>query len=49
MGNLIWPCNKIGQGNPKGIFYINFEELVSLMFHAKFLNDRPSGSGEEKF
>ena len=29
--------------------YINLVELLSLMFHAKFQNIRPSGSGEEYF
>ena len=31
------------------MIYINFVELLSLMFHAKFQNRRPSGSGEEDF
>ena len=31
------------------MIYINFVELLSLMLHAKFQNDRPSGSGEEDF
>ena len=49
MGNLCWPCHKIGQGHPKVVIYINFVELLSKMPHAKFQNHRPSGSGEENF
>ena len=29
------------------MIYICFVELLPLMLHAKFLNHRPSGSGEE--
>ena len=47
MGNLCWPCHKIGQGRPKVMIYIFFVELFSLMLHAKFQNHRPSSSGEE--
>ena len=43
------PCHKVGQGHPKVMIYINFVELHSLMFRAKFHNHRPSGSGEEEF
>ena len=46
MGNLCWPCHKIGQGHPKVMIYINFVELLPLMLHAKFQNHRPSGSGQ---
>ena len=31
------------------MIYINSVELLSLIFHAKFQNHRPSGSGEEDF
>ena len=31
------------------MIYINFVELLSLMLHAKFQNQRPSGSGEDFF
>ena len=37
--------NKIGQGQPRVIIYINIVELESPMLHAKFT----SGSGEEDF
>ena len=47
MGNLCWPCYKIGQGHTKKMIYMNFVEFLSLLLHAKFQNHRPSGSGEE--
>ena len=47
MGNLCWPCHKIGQGYSRVTIYTNFEELHSLMLHAKFQNHRPSGSEED--
>ena len=31
------------------MIYTNFVELHCLMFHARFQNHRPSGSGEEDF
>ena len=31
------------------MIYVNFEELYTLMLHAKFQNHRPSGSEEEDF
>ena len=31
------------------MIYINFVELYSPMFHAKFQNHRPTGSGDEDF
>ena len=49
MGNLSYPCRKIGQGHPRVMIYINFVELHSKMLHAKFQNHRPSGSEEEDF
>ena len=45
----IWPCRKIGQGQPRVIIYINFVELESPMQHTKFQDHRTSGSGEEEF
>ena len=41
--------SKIGQGQPRVIIYINFEELESPMLHAKFQVHRTSVSGEEDF
>ena len=48
-GALCWPCNKIGQSHPEVMIYIHLIDLHFLMFHAKFQNHRPSGSGEEDF
>ena len=39
--------NKIGQGQPRVIIYINFVELASPMLHAKFQDHRTSVSGED--
>ena len=47
--NPIWPCRKIGQGQPRVIIYINFVELESPMLHVKFQDHGSSGSGEEDF
>ena len=41
--------NKIGQGQPRVIIYINVVEPESPMLHAKFQDHRTSGSGEEDF
>ena len=49
MGDLSWPCPKIGQGHPRVMIYINFVELYSQMLHTKFQNHRPSGFEEEDF
>ena len=51
---ISWPTvstktNKIGQGQPRVIIYINFVELESQMLHAKFQDHRTSGYGEEDF
>ena len=43
MGHLYCPCRKIGQCHPKVIIYIDFVELLSLMFHAKSQNHRTFG------
>ena len=45
IGDPIWPCRKIGQGQLRVIIYINFIELESLMLHAKFQDRMASGSG----
>ena len=45
----IWPCRKIGQGQPGVMIYTNFVVLHTLMLHAKFQGNWPSGSGEEDF
>ena len=42
-----WSCKRSpDQGLPRVIIYINFVELESLMLHAKFQDNRTSGSGE---
>ena len=47
IGDQILPCRKIGEGQPKVIIYINFAALESPMLHAKFQDNRTSGSGED--
>ena len=37
---------KIGQGQPKVTIYTNFVEVESPMLHAKFQDNRTSGSGD---
>ena len=46
---VITKTSKIGQGQPRVIFYINFVELESPMLCAKFQDHRTSGSREENF
>ena len=41
--------SKIGQGQTRVIIYIKFVELESPMIHAKFQDNRTSGSGEDGF
>ena len=45
----IWPCRKIGQGQPRVIIYINFIGLKSLLFFSKFQGNLIYGSGEDNF
>ena len=45
----IWPCRKIGQGQPRVIIWINLVVLEHPMLHIKFLGHRPFGSREEDF
>ena len=45
----IWPCRKIGQGQPRVIIWTNYDGLESPMLHTKFRENRPTGSGEEDF
>ena len=49
IGELSWPCRKIGEGHLRVMIYTNFVELHCLLLHAKFQNHRSSGSGEEDF
>ena len=43
----IWPCRKIGQGQPSVIIWANLVVLEDPMLHAKFQGHRPLGSSEE--
>ena len=45
----IWPCRKIGQGQPRVIIWTNYDGLESPMLHTKFRGNPPAGSGEEDF
>ena len=45
----IWPCRKIGQGQPRVIICTNYDGLESPMLHTKFCGNQPAGSGEEDF
>ena len=43
----IWPCCKIGQGQPSVIIWTNLVVLEYPMLHTKFQGHRPFGSREE--
>ena len=45
----IWPCPKIGQGQPRAIIWTNLVVLEHPMLHTKFQGHQPFGSGEEDF
>ena len=45
----IWPCHKIGRGQPKVIIWINFDGFRAPMLHTKAQGHWPFGSGEEDF
>ena len=45
----IWPCRKIGQGQPRVIIWTNYYGLKSPMLHNKFRGNQSAGSGEEDF
>ena len=45
----IWPCRKIGQGQPRVIIWTNLVVLDHPMAHTKIQGHRPFGSGEEEF
>ena len=47
--NRIWPCRKIGQGQPRVIIWINLVVLEHLMMHTNFHGHQPFGSREEDF
>ena len=45
----IWPCRKIGQGQPSFIIWTNLVVLKRPMLHTKFQDHQPFGSREEDF
>ena len=45
----IWPCRKIGQGQPRVIIWTNYDGVESPMLHTTFRGNPPAGSGEEDF
>ena len=45
----IWPCRKIGHGQPKVIIWTNLVVLIHLMMHTKFQSHQPFGSGRRFF
>ena len=45
----IWPCRKIGQGQPMVIIWTNYDGQESPMRHTKFLGNQSTGSGEKDF
>ena len=49
IGDLSWPCRKIGQGHRRVMIYINYEGIASPMLHSKFCENWPTGSEEEDF
>ena len=49
IGNQIWPCRKIGQGQPRVIIWANLVVLKHPMMHIKIQGHWPFGSREEDF
>ena len=45
----IWPCHKIGQGQPRVIIWTKLVELMRSMLQIKFQGHGSFGSGEEVF
>ena len=45
----IWPCRKIGQGQPRIIIWTNYDGQESSMRHTKFRGNQSTGSEEEDF
>ena len=45
----IWPCRKIGQGQPRVIIWTNLVVLEHPMLHTKFLGHRPFGLEKKVF
>ena len=49
IGKQIWPCCKVGQGQPRIIIRTNLVGLTSQMLYTKYQGHHPPGSGEEDF
>ena len=49
IGDLSWPCHKIGQGQPMVIIFANYDGLESPMLHTKFCWNQSASAGEEDF
>ena len=45
----IWPCRKIGQGQPRGIIWTHLVVLEYLKLHTKFQGHRSFGFRVEDF
>ena len=45
----IWPCHKIGQGQPRVIIWTNYDGLESQMLHTKFCGNRSTGPERKIF
>ena len=43
----IWPCRKIGQGQPRVIIWSNYDGLESPMLHTMFRGNRSTSFGED--
>ena len=48
-GDQIWPCRKIGHGQPRVIIWTHLVVLEHPMLHANFQGHMPFVSGEEDF
>ena len=49
MGDLCRRCRKVDLGHHSVMIYINLVELLCLMSHVMFQNNRLSSSGQEDF
>ena len=45
----IWPCHKIGQGQPRVIIWTNYDGQESSLLQTKFCGNQSTGSREEDF
>ena len=49
ISDQIWPCRKIGQGQPRVIIWTNYDGPKAPLLHTKPQGHWPFGSGEEDF